>query len=685
MRMPIDIVLMPRLRSVAPGALGAVMLGALAVSGGGAGTATAAAAACLTMADPQGINTSAPGQLDRPDYETQIGGAVELSENPLFADAVSAGKLPPVDQRVPEEALVYLPVEACGSYGGTLRGVARAPESGTSGILSWRQASLVRISDDLKTVVPNVAKSWAWNDDYTEIVFTLRKGHKWSDGEPFTADDVVFFFNDIELNSDLRPKTRKLWIIGGEPVKAEKIDDLHVKLSFAVPFPGLLYNFATNGSYFAPYAPKHHYMQYHAAYNANADAEAKAAGFEGWVQRFKTIYHRWKDAETLTPHALIRPTLESHIMEVEANTQRRVFVANPYYFKIDTSGQQLPYVDRHHERFLNRELQILSILNGEVDFKAQGVSLTAFPVLKEGEAKGGYEIRLPPGSVGKVLAFNITHRDPDLRAIYGDLRFRQAVSFLINRDEINELISFGLGRPTQAVPASTSFVTEENKNYMIEHDPARANRLLDDMGMKKGPDGWRMMPNGKPFTILWEYSTQFAEPEFVKLMLEYFRDGGLNVNAKEQTSQATRENAKAGTSDINMEWDTPFEPTMIADIGLYIPYYSDIGPLFGINWRQWSLSNGAEGEEPPAWAKRMFVIAEEWRTVEPGSDRYMEIGRELVKLNQENMTIIGTVAELPKPTVISNNLGNIPSDLTAMNFNFGYNYAYRPDQWYLKN
>ena len=398
------------------------VLGAVAMLGGNWNVV--AAEDCPTVADPRGIKTAAPYQIDRPDFEKQAAQALDLRENPLFAARVMAGELPPVEQRLPEEALVYLPYDACGRYGGTLHGVARAPESGTSGILSWRQANLVRMSDDLKTIVPNVAKSWTWNDDYTEVTFALRRGHKWSDGAPFTAEDVVFFFNDIVLNKELNPETPKQWIVGGEPVRAEKIDDLHMKLKFADPFPGLLYYFATNGSYFAPYAPKHHYREYHATYNPNADEEAKAAGFEGWVQRFGQIYHRWKDAETLTAHALVRPTLESHVIEIEPDTQRRVFVANPYYFKVDSAGQQLPYIDRHHERFLNRELQILAVLNGEVDFKAQGIDLSSYPVLKEGEDKGRYAIHLPPGKIGPNLSFNITHADPDLRKMYGDLRVR---------------------------------------------------------------------------------------------------------------------------------------------------------------------------------------------------------------------------------------------------------------------
>ena len=325
---------------------------------------------------------------------------------------------------------------------------------------------------------------------------------------------------------------------------------------------------------------------------------------------------------------------------------------------------------------------MLAILNGEVDFKAQGNELENYPTLKDGEDKGHYKVQLPEGAIGTDFAFNITHADPKLRAVYSDLRFRQAVSMAINRDEMNQVMYFGLGQPSQALPADTSFVTAADENYMIEYSPDKANALLDDMGMKKGADGFRTFPDGSPFTILWQYSSQFAGPEFVKLMSDYLKAVGLNVNAKEVTSEATRDNSKAGISDINMEWDVPYEPTLVANIDLYVPYYSDISPLFGVKWKQWYNSNGKEGEEPPDWARKMFDLAKEWKTVLPGSDRYMEIGRELVKLNLENMTIIGTIGALPKPVVVTDKLHNISAKLGTVHYNFGYMYPYRPDQWY---
>jgi peptide/nickel transport system substrate-binding protein len=641
------------------------------------------ASECPTVADPKSIKTAWPEQLELIDYQQQIGKQVTLAENPLFAAKVADGGLPPVEQRLPEEPLVVMPYDECGKYGGTLRGTSKEAESGTSEILSWRQANLVRMADDLHTIVPNVAKSWEWNKDFTEITFHLRKGHKWSDGAPFTADDVVFYIDDIIKNKDLNENVPSEWVIGGKPVEVTKIDDLTFKWTFAAPYPGLLHFLATGGSFFEPFAPKHHYMAYHIKYNTKADDDAKAAGAEGWAQRFNQIWNKWKDTETLTAHALTRPTLESHILELAPDTQRRVFVANPYYFKVDTAGRQLPYIDRQEERFMGPDLVVLAALNGEIDEKAQGLQLENFSVLKENEAKGGYHLQMPPGQTGNFIAFDITHKDPVLRQIYGDVRFRKAMSLAIDRSELNETLWFGLGKPAQATPLGVPFVTPEDSQYMEAFDPKEAGRLLDDMGLKKGPDGMRLRPDGKPMTILWEYSSQFGSSNFIQLVSEYWKGVGIGVNPKEVTSQITREKAYASESDINMEWDVPFEPNMISQIELYVPPYGDIGPLFGVQWKDWEDSGGTKGEQPPEWAARLFTLAKEWKTIQPGSDRYMEIGREMVKLNLDNMAIIGTVNDLPGPTVVSNRLANV-TEWKVQNFNYARTYPFRPDQWYFK-
>ena len=210
----------------------ALMTGAAFVFAGP--LSSAQAASCPTVAEPAGLQMEFPHQMELVDLEGQTGVSLDFSERSDFATQVAAGALPPVEQRLPEEPLVVLPYVDCGKYGGTLRGFARAYESGTSEILSWRQLNMVRYSDDMATVVPNVAKGWKWNDDYTEITFYLRKGHKWSDGEPFTADDVVFWANDIINNKDIHKQTPFPWSIG---MRAEKIDETTVMLRFDKPYP----------------------------------------------------------------------------------------------------------------------------------------------------------------------------------------------------------------------------------------------------------------------------------------------------------------------------------------------------------------------------------------------------------------------------------------------------------------
>jgi len=171
-------------------------------------------------------------------------------ENPMFAEKVKKGELPPVEERLPKEPFVVTTYDEIGTYGGTLRGISISYESGTSEIMSWRQVNMVRFDDDCSTIVPNVAKEWRWNDDFTEILFRLRQGHRWSDGEPFTVDDVVFWMDDIILNEEIHKATPSPW--GEVGASVEKIDDITVKFKFDKPFTGLPYYLGGGGSYFVP-------------------------------------------------------------------------------------------------------------------------------------------------------------------------------------------------------------------------------------------------------------------------------------------------------------------------------------------------------------------------------------------------------------------------------------------------
>ncbi len=605
-----------------------------------------------------------------------------FNENPMFAEKVKNGELPPVEERLPKEPFVVTTYDEIGTYGGTLRGISISYESGTSEIMSWRQVNMGRFDDDCSTIVPNVAKEWKWNDDFTEILFRLREGHRWSDGEPFTVDDVVFWMDDIILNEEIHKATPSPW--GEVGASVEKIDDVTVKFKFDTPFTGLLYYLGGGGSYFVPWAPQHFFEQYHIKYNPNANEEAIKNGFDNWVQQFSSYWNKWKDAIVSSAYGLEVPTLGSHILLKEPTTQRRVFVANPYYFKVDTAGNQLPYIDYHDERFLEKQLWPLEIMNGNVDQKAQNMPLNIFPVLKEEETKGDYALQLPLGMVGPTFIFNMTDKDPVLRKIYGDIRFRYAMSLAINRGEVNETLFLGLGTPEQALPQNVPYVTEEDKKFMTEYDPERANELLDEMGLEKGANGMRIRSDGKPLTILWEYTLQYVwSPEFPALIAEYWQDVGVNVLLKEINTQLSREKQASNTLDITSEWMAPYEPSMISSPRLFVVPYASFWPIMGVPWMDWKTSDGKSGEEPPSWVKRLWEIAEEFKTTVPGSERYMELGKEMIAINRENLVVIGTLGEIPLITVVNNRMGNVPEWKINTTY-YGYAYPYRADQWYIK-
>lgn len=644
-----------------------------------AGTAARAAG---PEPDLAGLQTAYPQQVELKAYEAFLKKKLVFKGNPLFTSKVAAGALPPVAKRLPAEPLVVIPEERPGRYGGTLDGLALSFESGTSEILSWRQANFVRYSKNNRTIVPNVAKSWEWNPDRTEITFTLRKGHCWSDGAPFTADDVVFYLNDIIMNRALHKQAPAPWR-EFEP-KAVKIDDTRVKFLFKKPYTSLLFFLGGNGSYYDPFAPRHFLGRYHIKYNPNADKEARTEGFENWAARFKIFWNRWKDAVVSRATGMDVPTLESHILMAPPGPEGRIFIANPYYFKVDIAGNQLPYIDRHRERFMDKKLWPAEIIAGRVDQKSQNMPLDSYPELIANQAKGGYHIQLPITGMGPVIYFNKTHKDPVKRKVFADPRFNWAASLAINREFLNEALFLGLCRPQQALPQHIPFATEKDKMFMARYDPDQANAFLDEMGMKHGDDGFRNAPDGSAFTVFWDYSLQFVwSRDLPRRIAGFWNDLGLRVKLAEVSSKQAREKQFANENDISNELFSPFEPTLFASPTTFMPPYGTANPVMGIAWWEWKQSGGARGEEPPLWVKTLWEIGEEFTTLIPGTDWYDALGREIIRINQENLSVIGTLAEVPLVTVVSDKLGNVPQwNINA--YAYGYAYPYRADQWYFK-
>ena len=433
-----------------------------------AATEPAVAGECpaITLADTQGLAAGAwPQQYEVAEFETAANctmtftGRTEYDARLVEYGFLPEGDLPPLEERLPEEPLVVVPYEEVGQYGGRISGASVAPEAGNSEWLSVRHVNLLRFADDLQTIVPNMAKSFEWNSDFTELTIVLRKGHKWSDGQPFTTEDIVFWWEDIVLNKDLYPDVPSFWVYGGEPMQVEAVDDVTVKFKFAAPSPAFTTLIAT--TYTHEWAPKHFLMDKHIKYNPQADEEAKAEGFESWTQRFIPLFYAdWEDAN----HMYGLPKLEAWI-KVDETPEHQLYVANPYYYKVDTAGQQLPYIDEVEEVYAaENELFELKIINGEIQYKAQALQIGSLPLFQQNQDKGNYDIQMAqPAGNGRTYVFNATHKDPVLAELFSDPRWNRAMSLALNRDEINEALCFGLCEPTGGAPVhqTVSFAKPE--------------------------------------------------------------------------------------------------------------------------------------------------------------------------------------------------------------------------------
>ncbi|MDD7911443.1 ABC transporter substrate-binding protein [Pseudovibrio exalbescens] len=663
-------------------------------------SSAAMAAECpqITVADAQDLAGKYPQQFELVEFESAANCELTFSQNPeieeLNARIIGNKDLAPVEQRLPEEPLVVAPYQQIGNYGGVLDGMSNATEAGSSDLLSVRHVNLVRFSDDLVTIVPNVAKDYKWNDDYTELTFTLRKGHKWSDGEPFTAHDIAFWYNNMTMDPQVVEKPKDLWSAGGEPIEVIATDDQTVVFKMKAPKPGLLSALATN--YAQPFQPKHFLGQFHPAINPEADALAQAAGFENGYEVINFYYggSDWKDVPSpllkdaskveKLPRAVV-PTLESHVV-VEDTTEGRRVVANPYFHMVDTAGNQLPYINEVNESYVSdNEVRVLKLVNGEMDYKSQSVNLPDAPTLLDGQEKGDYTVELRPTIGLPTFSFNVTSTDDDKRAIFGNKDFRLAMSYAINRDEINSVAYFDLGEPMAyiAFDPAPEFATPEQRKFATEFDPVKAGSMLDAIGLvDKDGDGWRDLPSGKKLTLNMQFSTQGVPTTVAELVAQDWSNVGVQTTIKEVTSDEYRSAQSANELDV-LAW-TKGQPIPVIQgtaKDFIVPFDDFFGLRNGMLWAQYKDTNGAEGMEPPAWTKELEAKITEWQSLVPGTDASNKVGNEIIQIFHDNFLMIGTV-KAPAPIYRSNKLQNFETPKTS-SYDYYRTYPYRAQQWFL--
>lgn len=618
------------------------------------------------------------------EYEAAGNTIASFNEAPALAAMVAAGDLPPLEERLPlrDDILVVQPREQIGSYGGEITFNATNPTSlGNTGFTAWDQ-HLAAFTTNWEIVLPQIAKSIVLADDLLSATVTLRRGMKWSDGAPVSTDDIMFWYENVMLHPEL-PNLPNQLMPGGEPVTIEKIDDITVRFSFAGPNPAFLLSVARFSSGF-PLAPRHYLEKWHADFNEDAGALAADEGFDSWIDAFLFHYNGQTGQDDFDTNL---PVLKPWKLASVDEFGNKFYERNPYYYKVDTEGNQLPYIDGQVRLLVGEpEVVKLKVQAGEIDYGFYNLQVADLPVLKAGEASGGYTTILWPAAQGAMTKYqlNLTTNDPVLREIFNDIRFRQALSLAVNREEINETLFFGLAVARQwGVESSSPFYEDWMGEYFAAYDPDQANALLDEMGLTRGADGVRVRPDGQPLSIvLWD---AINRAPLTELMAEYWEDVGVDININPSTREAFQAavlsnevQASVWFADVVAEKDMYQRP-----IWFRPPYGLDTNPVGGgLAWRQWWVSGGAEGEEPsdPYFTEQMELV-DRWQLTELGSPEYIELGRQIVARTVEKMFHIGTVGEAPEVFIRANRLVNFPPAEGTVYIN--HLVSGHSDQWFV--
>jgi peptide/nickel transport system substrate-binding protein len=612
-----------------------------------------------TAAQEATATTEAAEPTQAPEATKETAKPATYQEAPMLAEMVKSGKLPPVEERLPLEPFVVgpgvvinekdLPDWQPGKYGGTVRTVATSANWQPDVFMADIENFLMAPGIGIEGIRANIVSDYKVENDNKDFTFTLRKGLKWSDGEPVTTEDIRFAYEDVMLNEKLFPQFPAKFRAGGaaegDPMKLEIVDDFTFKISFTQPYGGFLRELAIKSwqTYTDLLKPKHYLMQFHPKYTPMDKLkplleESKLT--DEWWNLFNL-----KDCTTweLTNEICAGFPALWPWLRVKGQQGVLEFERNPYYFKVDTEGKQLPYADKIIAPMVQDvEMSNLKVVAGEVDLLRENTSLVKMPMYKENEEKGGYKVTLLDMHVDPIALFvNVAVSDTVQQPILSDLRFRQAVNKALNRQEYIDNIYYGYASFPELVDSA--------------YDPDGANKLLDEMGLdKKDADGMRMGPDGKTFTL--QIFHGGWHPDFdptMELVAEQLKKVGIKTFTKKLGGDEFSQRNTNNEIGMGIIWEV--QP-MWRD-GTWDDYLPGSWvPM----WNLWRTTNGKSGIEPPPEAKKVYDLNEARIAAVPKSDAEIKITDEIYKLHHDNLWYIPLVEMAKYPLITSSKLGNVP-------------------------
>jgi peptide/nickel transport system substrate-binding protein len=578
--------------------------------------------------------------------------AAAFHEAPMLAERVSQGTLPPVEQRLPEKPVIVEPVESIGTYGGTWRRVALNKFDILMNVRLGYEF-LVRWDRTGTKVLPGVAESWDIRDGGRTYVFHLRKGLKWSDGQPFSSEDILFWYQDVLLNRDVTRSVLPWLVVDRQVVKVTAPDPHTVEFRFVRPYGIFLGACAVQG--FPMLTAKHYLKQFHPRYTdeATLTRRVRARGFDHWSQHFLFVNNADENPDL--------PTLKPFVLKVPLPASRVIAERNPYYWKVDPAGNQLPYIDRiAYAVVQNVEIANFKAMTGDVDFQFRLIDSANYSLFMQNRAKGGYQVRVDESPVPTTIYVNPYSKEERIRPILADRRFRIALSVALDRDEIIRLIYFGMADRSAGIvsPCDPYYLPEFDRKY-TRYDPALANRLLDEVGLKRGADGMRRLPDGSPFRELLHCypSEEGVNADLWQLIADQWREVGLDFVVKLDARNLSSMQAYNGNTNFfaystaGMHW--------IYDPHYYVPLnlFSLFAPLYG----RYQASGGKDpvSVRPTEEYQRLIDRYYELRSIVDNEPRRYELAQGILRQWCDECYVIGVVRR-KMLTIVSNRFRNVP-------------------------
>ena len=606
--------------------------------------------ACAKTAEP----TQAPVEAkptQKPEEPTATPVPETPKEAPGLSDMVAAGSVPALEERIPKDPMVVKPIEEIGKYSKDVHRVLK----GASDLTGYR----VIVRDNLvcwnyatgaMTIENDLCSKWDVTPDGTEYTFYLRQGLKWSDGEPLTADDFMFHYEDMLLNTDMTPTFPSWLSSGGAPSVYEKVDDYTVKIAFEAPYGIFPMFLCFRVGSIDTFCVKHYLSDFHPAYakKEELDKAVEEGGFEEWFQLFA-------DRNEYTVNTDV-PVAKSWVVDVPFPGQQMISERNPYYWKVDPDGKQLPYFDQlMNDYAADNEAIALKAISGEIDFQYRSIGYADYSLFKEHEEDGNYTVLQWIGGSFPCVYVNQSVKDLELRKLFQNRSFRHGLSYGMDRQEVNELMFYGKAIPGQpaAWEGDLYWKPEFNKTA-IEFDPDKGNALLDEAGLdQKDSDGYRLRPDGERLELLITcYPSEMGVPaiDIFTKVAEYW-ETNLSIKATAEEVERSLWSERATAGDLMMPGYDIANALWVIDPLWFVPVNASTywAGLYGM----WYATGGKGGEEPPEEYMRLIDLYEKLKA-EPDQSKQVEYGQQILEQHDKETYILGVV-KLPFTPLIRHN------------------------------